>query len=143
MSITDYITEKRYSFPMLACNCICKTTGMQERETGDWVAWADHVDAVESIRLELVAAKRELARVNSHRSSKKPLLGGERIRCKEEDGTYSTGTVTSVDYDEKNPIRPLPRFCVEWDDALGIDSYDLEALHEFELLTDEESWTKP
>ncbi len=60
MSIIDHVSEKRYSRPALACNCICKTTPMQEREAGEWVRWTDHVDAIEAIRLELVAVKKEL-----------------------------------------------------------------------------------
>ncbi len=66
--------------------------------------------------------------------SKRPLVGGERIRGQENDGTYSAGTVASVDYDEDNPIEPLPYFWVDWDGCEESDCYPLEALSDFEIL---------
>ncbi len=77
------------------------------------------------------------ADAESPNSSERPLVGGERIRCKEEDGSYSTGKVTLVKYDEGNSINPLPYFLVEWNGREGTNRcYPLGSLSKFEILPD-------
>lgn len=58
--------------------------------------------------------------------TKEGLQPGVRVRCVEDDGSISLGSIFRVDKDDhpSNPYPPDPRFSVEWDgDGGAIDWY--------------------
>lgn len=70
--------------------------------------------------------------VNGHTVEK-----GVRVKCVEDDGSASEGTVTSVSRGSGDPDKePHPRFHVEWDCEPGAhDLYYLDDMQEFEFLS--------